>query len=65
MKCQMPSPWGKKSKYGNMKLLYRALAHLFEVCKKINTVGLKGQGFKSNIIMLLICFTLNIFAAAF
>ena len=48
-----------------MKLLYRALAHLFEVCKKINTVGLKGQGFKSNITMLLICFTLNIFAAAF
>ena len=28
-----------------MKLLYRALAHIFDVCKKFNTVGLKGQGF--------------------
>ena len=65
MKCQIRLLGEKKSKYGNMKLLYRALAHLFEVCKKINTVGLKGQGFKSNITMLLICFTLNIFAAAF
>ena len=28
-----------------MKLLHRALAHLFDVVKKINTVRLKGQGF--------------------
>ena len=46
MKCQMLSPWGKKnSKYGMMKLLYRAL----DVCKKINTVGLKGQGFSQTL----------------
>ena len=50
MKCQMLSPWGKKnSKYGMMKLLYRALAHLFDVCKKFNTVGLKGQGFSQTL----------------
>ena len=43
MKCQMLSPWGEKnSKYGMMELSYRALAHLFDVCKKFNTVGLKG-----------------------
>ena len=28
-----------------IKLLHRALAHLFDVCKKFNTVGVKGQGF--------------------
>ena len=39
----------KKSKYGMMKLLHRALAHLFDVCKKINTVGLKGQGFSQTL----------------
>ena len=36
MKCQMLSPWEKKkiiSKYGMIKLLHRALAHLFDVVK--------------------------------
>ena len=28
-----------------IKLLRRALAHLFDVRKEFNTVGLKGQGF--------------------
>ena len=52
MKCQMLSPWGKNNpKYSMMKLLYRALAHLFELCKKFNTVGLKGQGFSQTLQM--------------
>ena len=65
MKCQMLSPWENKkninkikkkikdkkniSKYGMIKLLHRALAHLFDVCNKINTVGLKGQGFSQTL----------------
>ena len=49
MKCQMLSPWEKKSKYGMMKLFYRALAHLFDMRKKFNTVGLKGQGFSQTL----------------
>ena len=28
---------------------YRALAHLFDVCKKFNIVGLKGQGFNQTL----------------
>ena len=43
---------GKKiniSKYVMIKLLHRAFAHLFDVCKKINTVGLKGQGFSQTL----------------
>ena len=32
-----------------MKLLHRALAHLFDVCKQFNTVGLKGQGFSQTL----------------
>ena len=32
-----------------IKLLHRALAHLFDVCKKINAVGLKGQGFSQTL----------------
>ena len=39
----------KNSKYGMINLLYRALAHLFDVCKKFNTVGLKGQGFSQTL----------------
>ena len=35
----------KKSKKGMMKLFHRALAYLFDVCNKLNTVGLKGQCF--------------------
>ena len=49
MKCQMLSPWEKSSKYGMMELLHRALAHLFDVCKKFNTVRLKGQGFSQTL----------------
>ena len=53
MKCQMLSPWENKkkniSKYGMMKLLHRALAHLFDMCKEINTVRLKGQGFSQTV----------------
>ena len=40
---------GEKSKYGMMKMFYRALVHLFDVCKKFNTVGLKGQGFSQTL----------------
>ena len=40
---------GEKSKYDMMKLLRRALAHLFDVCKKFKTVGLKGQGFSQTL----------------
>ena len=68
MKCQLLSPWENKkniSKYGMIKLLHRALAHLFDVCKKINTVGLKGQGFSQTLqdvfSLLLICLTLKYF----
>ena len=68
MKCQMLSPWENKdniSKYGMIKLLHRALAHLSDVCKKFNTVGLKGQGFSQTlqdvISLLLICLTLKYF----
>ena len=32
-----------------MKLLHRALAHLFNVRKKFNTVGLKVQGFRQTL----------------
>ena len=32
-----------------MKLLYRALAHLFDVCKKFSTVRLKGQSFSQTL----------------
>ena len=32
-----------------IKLLQRALAHLFDVCKKFNNVGLKGQGFSQTL----------------
>ena len=39
----------KKSKYGMMKLLHRAIAHLFDVCKKFNTVRLKGQIFSQTL----------------
>ena len=51
MKCQMLSPWEKKkkSKYGVMKLLHKALDHLFDMCKKFNTVGLKGHGFSQTL----------------
>ena len=31
------------------KLLRRALADLFDVCKKFNTVGLKRQGFSQTL----------------
>ena len=69
MKCQILSPWENKkkniSKYGMIKLLHRALAHLFDVCKKFNTVGLKGQGFSQILqdvfTLLLICLTLKYF----
>ena len=66
MKCQMLSPWEKKSKYGIIKLLYRALAHICLTCvKKFNTVGLKGQGFSQTLqdvfSLLLICLTLKYF----
>ena len=68
MKCQILAPWENKkniSKYGMIKLLHRALAHLFDVSKKFNTVGLKGLGF-SQILqyvfsLLLICLTLKYF----
>ena len=39
----------KNSEYGVMKLSYRALAHLFDMCKKFSTVGLKGQGFSQTL----------------
>ena len=42
MTFQMLCPLGKK--YGMMKLLYRALAHLFDVCKKIKYCRIKGTG---------------------
>ena len=75
MKCQMLSHWENKkkkkkkkknvSKYGMIKLLHRALAHLFDVCEKFNTVALKGQGFSQTLqdvfSLLLICLTLNYF----
>ena len=68
MKCQMLSPWENKkkySKYGMIKLLHRALAHLFDVCEKFNTVALKGQGFSQTLqdvfSLLLICLTLKYF----
>ena len=32
-----------------IKLLHRALAHLFDMCKKFNTVRLKGQGFNQTL----------------
>ena len=69
MKCQMLSPWENKkkniSKYGIIKLLHRALAHLFDLCEKFNTVPLKGQGFSQTLqdvfSLLLICLTLKYF----
>ena len=39
----------KNSKHGMMKLLYRALAHLFDVCKKFSTIGIKGLGFSQTL----------------
>ena len=47
----------KISKYGMMKL-----AHLFQVCKKFNTVGLKGQGFSQTLqdVFLVVVDLLNI-----
>ena len=32
-----------------MRLLHKALAHLFDVRKKFNTVGLKVQGFRQTL----------------
>ena len=68
MKCQMLSPWENKkniSKYSMIKLLHRALDHLFDVCEKFNTVALKGQGFSQTLqdvfSLLLICLTLKYF----
>ena len=53
------------SKYGMIKLLHRALAHLFDACEKFNTVALKGQGFSQTLqdvfSLLLICLTLKYF----
>ena len=68
MKCQTLSLWENKeniSKYGMITLLHRALAQLFDVGKKFNTVGLKGQGFSQTLqdvfSLLLICLTLKYF----
>ena len=57
------------SKYGTIKLLHRALAHLFDVCKKFSTVELKGQGFSQTLqdvfSLLLICLILKFYLRHF
>ena len=69
MKCQMLSPWENKKKY--FKIWYdktftqSTCPHLFDVCTKFNTVGLKGEGFSQTLqdvfLLLLICLTLKYF----
>ena len=50
MKYQMLSPWeNKKEIFQNMIWWNFYTAHLFDVCKKFNTVGLKGQGFSQTL----------------
>ena len=68
MKCQMLSTWENTKKifqYGMIKLLHRALAHLFDMCKKIQCCRIKGQGFSQTLqdvfSLLLICLTLKYF----
>ena len=67
MKYQMLSPWEKKIKIWYDETFYRALAYLFDVCKKISTVVLKGQGFSQTLqdvffSLLLICLALKYFS---